>query len=414
MDNFKSLLKKKYPDKERFEKVDSYLIALDDTLRGLMDENRIKQPVSRQTYIYLFSEVLSDYMTGKSPKEWGEDANQLMETIFNILLELVREFYFPNKKVNKLDDFGFIIQKSGEVLYNEYYLSSANNHTPKKKYDSKVEYGNTSGNIYNGGHYAYKDHCKYGAVSVGGVSGIYKEKAGQKNQKIHTGEVNNLNVVGDLVYFNEYGSLLGGISKVKADGTSYTKIVNDSAIYMFVVGEWIYYLKRVKKGFFSSDFDLYLCKVRTDGTNKTQLTKMGYDFAVWDDHIYYLKGKDVVRMRNDGTECITFIKGSSDDYLSKLYISDGSLYLYKNFSEIYRYNLSTGEQFLVLKDASHHINVSDNRIYYIDNHNKSLYRVSKDGKKRKLLDSLGEISGMHVVGNELIYCKDNTYYTLNI
>lgn len=279
----------------------------------------------------------------------------------------------------------------------------------------EFEIGNTSGNIYNGGHYAYKDHCKYGAFSVGGVSGIYKEKAGQKTKRIHTGEVNNLNVVGDWVYFNEYGSLLGGISKVRTSGASYTKIVNDSAIYMFVAGEWIYYLKRVKKGFFSSDFDLFLCKVKTDGTNKTQLTKMGYNYAVWEDHIYYIKGKNVLRMRNDGTECMTFIEGFSDDYLSKLYISDGLLYVNKNFSEVYRYDLNTGEPFLVLKDASYPINVSHNWIYYIDNQDKSLYRVNKDGKKRKkLAHSLGEITGIYIAGNELIYSKDGAHYTLGI
>lgn len=98
-----------------------------------MDENKIKQPVNQQTYIYLFSELLSDYMTGKAPKEWGDDVNQLVETIFNILLELVREFYFPSKKLDKLDDYGFIIQKSGEVLYKEYYLYGKNSHTPMGK-----------------------------------------------------------------------------------------------------------------------------------------------------------------------------------------------------------------------------------------------------------------------------------------
>ncbi|WP_053218669.1 hypothetical protein [Virgibacillus senegalensis] len=121
MSSFKTLLKEKYPDKERYEKVDLYLIALDDALSGLMVENNIKQPVSKQIYTKLYSEVLSDYMTGNAPREWSDRVNQLMNDILTILTELVKDFYYPNLEMNDMDDFRNIIQKSGEVLFNEYY-----------------------------------------------------------------------------------------------------------------------------------------------------------------------------------------------------------------------------------------------------------------------------------------------------
>src|SRR5690606_16298561 len=102
-------------------------------------------------------------------------------------------------------------------------------------------------------------------------------------------------------------------------------------------------------------------------------------------------------MRNDGTEFSKVVEGSPDDYLSKINIYDGSIYIHKNFGEIHRYDLKSNKQTQVLKmkDSIDQMNVSKDWIYY--SKENALYRVNTDGNRnKKLAGSLDNHSSIHV------------------
>ena len=69
-----------------------------------------------------------------------------------------------------------------------------------------------------------------------------------------------LNVVGDMIYFRDYGDStnLYCIYKIRTDGTEKVKLTQGGVRDFYLIGDWIFF----------EDFDDGFCKIRTDGTER--------------------------------------------------------------------------------------------------------------------------------------------------
>ncbi|MCL1865894.1 MAG: DUF5050 domain-containing protein [Oscillospiraceae bacterium] len=99
-----------------------------------------------------------------------------------------------------------------------------------------------------------------------------------------------------------YTDSVNGIWKVRTNDTDKTQLTDDKADYLNVVGDWIYY-----NGSDINDPDkkYNLRKIRTDGTEKTDINKVNSTFVnVAGDTIYYTNSDDnhnIYKINTDGT-----------------------------------------------------------------------------------------------------------------
>lgn len=114
--------------------------------------------------------------------------------------------------------------------------------------------------------------------------------------------------VGEWVYVANPNPDDGGIYKIREDGTNSIKISDDFADNVQVSDDWIYYTNIIFKENFQTTQDLIstIYKIRTDGSDKTQLLKregiINY-FIVHDDWIYFSdpsRDRQLYRISTDG------------------------------------------------------------------------------------------------------------------
>lgn len=103
----------------------------------------------------------------------------------------------------------------------------------KNSESDSVIYGNTAGNISNGGYAA---------------------------------------IQGDWIYYGDMG-LSSGLYKIKTDGTDWQRLSDDFASYINVVGDWIYYHRKDDDVIVGRTTLLY--RIKTDGSDR-QPVKISY------------------------------------------------------------------------------------------------------------------------------------------
>lgn len=245
-------------------------------------------------------------------------------------------------------------------------------------------YGNTSGNLINGGLVAQQGNWLFyiDTNKDTGNTELCKMHLDGTNKTIvlNPCNANSINVIGDWVYCErQYGSQ-NYYNKVRTDGTGFDIPIEPANIRnLYVVGDWIYYMN-VDDGL--------LYKMRTDGTEKSGICGDGIgDFCVVDDTIYYenynLDGNCIIKsVRTDGTneKILVDEKGSA----SSITISEGWIY----------YEKVEGTT--------------------LENIAVSLQAISTDGSNRKeLLDNTTDFVSYNVSG-DWIYCIDSNYSCFKI
>ena len=145
------------------------------------------------------------------------------------------------------------------------------------------------------------DWVYYTIVVDSGESEIHKvKKDGTGLTKIYKAtSIAYLNVSGEYLYFetSDLNRENGNIMRVKKDGTSISTICDDTAEFINVSGDWIYYSN-------ATDSDK-LYKIKIDGTGKVKINDDGAMFiSVVDDWIYYgtASGTDTIKVKTDGTQ----------------------------------------------------------------------------------------------------------------
>ena len=136
--------------------------------------------------------------------------------------------------------------------------------------------------LSNGGYAAQQGDWIY----YSSTSGIYKTKMdGTETTKLGDEQAKYINVVGDWIYYTYYTNHISqGIYKMKLDGTEKTMLYNDTIPeLMYVSGDWIYFTNGIYSG------NLY--KIKTDGSENTKISSdpIGY-MNIQGDWIYYSNG----------------------------------------------------------------------------------------------------------------------------
>ena len=288
-------------------------------------------------------------------------------------------------------------------------------------------YGNTAGNLANGGHAAMHDrkifysHGEYvysPSSSTLMYSGIFSMNTdGSDLIKICDDKAYQLNVIGDYIYYINYGDNLkiyriktdgsdrnvvsdeytnclsafnnkiycaqsGGIYSMNTDG-SQRVLLHEGSPLLFnfnVVNEKIFY---IENGYASRDI---YC-MDTEGNDWQSITTNEYIvfMNVVDDFIYFCgQGNGLYRMDTDGTNRIELYS----DYLGSCFnVSENNIFLNKAY--LYAINTS-GQDLRQLSDFSimitGSINVVGDTIFVMDSKNYSPYRMSIDGSNVQLLN----------------------------
>ncbi|RID81408.1 DUF5050 domain-containing protein, partial [Mesobacillus zeae] len=158
-----------------------------------------------------------------------------------------------------------------------------------KKYviEKENEVGNSFSNIRNGGFVAaqddwvfFKKSSDYDSPSKDFLMG--RKEGEDTNYKIAPNHLRFINVRGEWVFYTSSAFLdEERLFKVKLDGTHRKKLA-ESASYVQVIGNWIYYYDTVKNGFYKMDIHnnkpIPLFTVPGDG---------GEIFLVDDENIYF-------------------------------------------------------------------------------------------------------------------------------
>ncbi|MCL2634661.1 MAG: DUF5050 domain-containing protein [Oscillospiraceae bacterium] len=277
------------------------------------------------------------------------------------------------------------------------------------------EHGNLAGNINNGGYAAYKDGWIY---YVNSEDNYYLYKTNDDNtvnERLNSVPSKYINVVGNWVYYTVSWEMTPhytpepGIYKTRTDGTEQTRLSNDGANFVTVVGEWIYYVgddENCKR----------MYKMRTDGKKQQLIAETEGLFImninVSDGWIYWAEAfssdgfNDPIKhykMRTDGTEKTQIVI----DEVHFTIVDDDWIYYTKFGKEgLYKIRTDGTEQTLVANISASYITIDGDWIYFSrwgDKMNGQLYKIRTDGTELTLLVDTEMSVGANVAGDWVYY-----------
>ncbi len=256
--------------------------------------------------------------------------------------------------------------------------------------------GNTTGNLSNNAFVAQSgDWVIFNNYKMK-IDGSSKTQITQITQNWFT----DLNFIGNWIYYSS-----NYIYKINIDGTGLKKVCNDEALYIRVVGDWIYYVN------LSDNSKLY--KIRTSGLDRTKISDDTVNnFVVSDGWIYYINNSDrgtFYRITTDGTGKSQM----SSEYAAYINISDGWVYYTPN-NQIYKMKPDGTQKQATGIDAIPEswavFNISGDSVYLYKNY--ALYKIKLDGSSTTVLDSdlsFNLVSSINVFGDWVYYRSDHYY-----
>ena len=286
-----------------------------------------------------------------------------------------------------------------------------------EKDTTKEERGNTNGNLLNGGMIAYQGEWLY----FSSEGSLYKSKLDGSEIKIiykaeeNDGNIANINIIDDELYFSAGNHEKGGLYRIKDDGSDVKKLVSDTGggrqEKVYVVGDWIYYDKK------------YVLKKDGDGSDKKQIIeeKSGSTetFSISDGYIYY------VGMNYNNEDCIYKLKMNTEAEKQEIYkrnvydvsVEDGWIYYIDNhtgdkYGNLCRIGIDGTEGGEVIDETVVAYNINDGWIYYIlkENGKNELYKMKIDGTENQKFDlkdsQIDEYYGIYVIEDWIYYMTD--------
>jgi putative cell wall-binding protein len=263
-------------------------------------------------------------------------------------------------------------------------------------------YGNTNGNLNNGGIAAIQNGIIY-YVNGSQDNKLYKIiTIGTGRTKLSDDRPWNINVVGNWVYYTNFDDN-NKIYKIRTDGTCRTKLNDDSSWDLRVVDNWIYYTKSSDP---SDPDNKSIYRIGIDGTFRTKLNSHESMFLnAADGWIYYLNLDDsrkIYKLKADGTSDVKV----SDKAAYYMVVSGGNIY-FNTFDEdnkIYKMNTNGTGLTKLSDDKAICINKDEHGdyLYYTNNSdNYSMYKIMSDGTGRvqsyngssSLMNILHDLSG---------------------
>jgi hypothetical protein len=260
--------------------------------------------------------------------------------------------------------------------------------------------GNTTMNISNGAYVAMQDNWLFYSFDGGFLQrgkGLYCSNIdGSNKKKIISGNIDNINVVGDYIYFvesEENKEIKSGavrkysLYRTKLDGTNRTKLV-DNCYFVNIVGNKIFYsIFMDDMKYWKSGIDNYPLK-----------EKQGYIYTA----------------NIDGSNSKLLIEKNVKSYLLK-----GEFIYYLDEIGIYKVSIKTGESTeFVKREDIQGFTFDDNELYYqIHDCGKDETTITSvsllDGSKEKEFIVPGQIITLVSCREKLIYIQGNfTVYSI--
>nr|WP_280921784.1 DUF5050 domain-containing protein [Paenibacillus sediminis] len=265
----------------------------------------------------------------------------------------------------------------------------------------QAERGNTNGNYRSGMMVQKGDWIYFSGYHNNSPIGLYKMKSdGTSVKKLTDRTPYSINVVGNWVYYMEGG---GEIFRIRTDGTEKTdlKVRGDN---LLVVGDWVYFHN------LADNWRLY--KVSVDGKTKKRLTSESVnDINIFGDWIYYINQTDysIYKIKTDGSmrKKITGTKAGE-----LLVTQDGWMY-FSASETIYRMKTDGTSKSQVKQGFP--VNESGEYLYYVaydlSSGAETIFRTKKDGSMKQLLGN-GRYASLDIVGEWIYYSTevDNEWY----
>jgi hypothetical protein len=266
---------------------------------------------------------------------------------------------------------GYVAQEGDWIYYGDGY----NNKIYKVKMDgtNRTKLSDHEGyyiNVLNGWVYYvdYSDKHKVCKMKIDG----------SKKTQLTTDASSQIHVIGDWIYYNNQK----GIAKMKTNGSCKTQLNYDSAEYINVVGDWIYYFNDA-----SDISERGIFKIKTDGSDRAELSEDGSSINVAGNWIYYLNKEDnnkLYKMKTDATE-----KTKLTSYTINIInvVGDWIYYEYDNNNKQAFAKMKTDgtNETDLIYDKGVNVNVLGNWIYYLREFGSryKIYKMKTDGSGLK-------------------------------
>jgi hypothetical protein len=270
------------------------------------------------------------------------------------------------------------------------------------KYLDAHKRGNTAGNISNYGYVTTQGNWFY--YSLTGQKGIYKMKSdGSEQIKICDDTASYINVIDDWIYYcnnnvNDYFN----IYKIRTDGTDRINVNIEQSNFPNVIGNWIYYINVKDK---SKPY-----KIQIDGNNKTKINDddNSENIIADGDWLYYIKhektGEEkLIKVRTDGNSHTVL----SGDKINQFCVTgDIIYYINSKDKKIYKMQTDGSNKTKLHNDEADSFNVTGNAIYYC---NKSdahkIYKINTDGSNNVLICD-DQAANINIAGDWIYYLKN--------
>ena len=227
-----------------------------------------------------------------------------------------------------------------------------------------------------------------------------QQRGGEELQAVYEGTVSHLNPFDGWLYFLQDGKIMrttyyGGM--VTRLGTA------DNVESMSANGMWIYYLTEEGK----------LFKIRDDGEVQFTLTDGSVPFTAFEAAnriILATDGKDIYRMKMDGTQCSVLCKGSK---ITRMLYTLDNLYYCDNGQVIQKKSVEAGQDDgtsfadLTADIFTYNVN-SENRgcVYYVKGDElrvRRLQTIKHPEEEDALLTKVSDIADLYSVDGDLYY-----------
>ena len=259
------------------------------------------------------------------------------------------------------------------------------NPTETPNVSSSDLFGNTAGNLHNGGFVAIEEEWIYYSTA----SGLYKiHNNGSTPELLLDQQVTYINVGNGWIYCNQNGSLV----KMRANGTSVTTLANN-VMDIVLYGNYLYFV---------DSESLYLYQMRVDGSDKVLLiSECMHNLCITEDGIFW------------GTDTNTFCSDLSGQNLQRYFGAAGQeLLMYKGYKyssgRLIKEKIDGSDNSTLVFSGTAQINIAYDWVFYINiNNNRSIYKIRTDGTDFIQVTTQNCVQ-FNVVGDWIYYTANKT------
>ena len=283
--------------------------------------------------------------------------------------------------------------------------------TTKSKHLNSLNYGNSTGNLLNGGIVAEDNDWIYYANSSENNT-LYKiNKSDSTKIKLSDLEwVSHINVLEGWIYFfsaqNE--DSMGYIHRIRTDGTDLQKITTSNDIFRVSNNGWIYFKDMMPANNGNGYF-----KIKHDGTHRQIIMSDEYYYhtpIIENDYILYTFGDStqlvLYNLINNSNSIITTDIHTIFNYI----LVDDWIYYQNGINKIYKMKLDGSDKSEVIDNVGI-FNLNKDYIYFTNSDNY-IYRMNMDGSNIQQLNSMPS-HNINII-NDWIYFEDQewNYYRM--